>query len=197
MKKMTKEQRKKYVDDMPDDATIELSGSGKYQMKGGGGMIKISSVSFSAESSKTITGLSPGKRYKLLLNIKQNTADGAPFVQFNGDTGSNYKWVRIGGAYNGAGASGSDTADKIYLTDAVDVIKADGYFMGEFSFRTAPGDNTIIQLEGGSGTRQSMQGYTIHENIYGYYDGASDLSSIKIGATAGTFTGTAELYEIV
>jgi hypothetical protein len=151
----------------------------------------------SAAATSSITGLSPNKRYKLIINILQNTSNGVPYIQFNTDTGNNYKWVVLASISAANANSGGSATDRINIHNNYSdyLLKSGGYYQGEFYIDTQSGDNTIVLVNGQANSMSSSSVIMIND-IIGYYDGASNLSSILIGTSAGTITGTITLYEM-
>jgi hypothetical protein len=138
--------------------------------------------------------LSPGTRYKLYLNLIQNTTAGALYIQFNGDTGSNYRY-NISGNNDGSAYSSNNGAGQTAIFPSESLILAipTSSMLCEINFVTFYGTNTSVSVEGIYKLTEagpSLAGFT----FWGDYTGGSPLSSITIGTNAGTFSGYATLY---
>jgi hypothetical protein len=199
---------------LPDAATITSSGYAANGVSGGakgggtinatnvyvggvavggaGGMTAISTLNPVNQSSYLCSWtLSPGIRYKLVLNLLQNTSQGYLEINFNGDTGSNYSWqsgYAIGGAL-GANAGGGSVA-------FIRAGNPDGStcFEREIFFTTYYGTNTSVNIHWqGNETNGGVFG-----NVWGggKYVGGSNLSSITISTSAGTISGYLSLYTL-
>jgi hypothetical protein len=155
-------------------------------------------MTLSGDASKTLSGLSPGVTYNVVANLIQNTTAGDFEIQFNGDTGANYNWSSLGdytvgdpGSYVGAGAN--YIAPLHYST----VYPSVGTYIVIKSFLTTKyGDNKTVIING-KGTWYNNQISTIaNSDFSGSYVGGSSLSSITIGTSAGTLTGTVNIFVV-
>lgn len=150
----------------------------------------------SAVSSFTISSLSAGTKYKLVLNLTQNTSNAFLTLKFNADGGANYKYGGI--EINGAGFTGwanqSDTS--ISLIGTGDNILAASKLFGVIDFASADQNNNAANLisnicyNDGSNSRQAGA------LTMGAYSGASSIVSLVITPSAGTMTGTWTLYAL-
>ena len=78
------------------------------------GTTKLQTGTPSAVSAFTISSLSSGVRYKLILNLLQNTSNGKPEITFNSDTGSNYTYTAVDALYNSGGNATGGSSAKLY-----------------------------------------------------------------------------------
>lgn len=170
--------------------TSDASGNGTWAASTNG-MTLVATASPSSASSFTINGLSPAVRYKLILNLKQNTSTGTQYVQLNNDSGSNYQWFVGYWYFSGSSSSGDGS------TSATNLVLAGNVSVGwctefDLTFQTIPGNNDDVILTGlGANPSNTSALYYSDE-----YTGSTSLSSLTIGTTAGTFTGSAALYSL-
>ena len=152
------------------------------------GMKKVQSGTVTAQSSFNIANLCPGAKYKLVFNMTQNTTAGYYNLQFNGDGGANYEYQ-----HSYVGGWGSDANTSILLPAASETVLITTPLLLEMliqSFGNTVGVNGILGLKGtGSGRVASV--------CYGKYSGAAGLTSLTIATSAGTMTGTWELYQLL
>jgi len=146
------------------------------------GLSLISTTTFTADTSKTITGLSTATPYLLVLDLTgiANNEDLVIFpngtlstiaVSTNYDGGTNKMRLHNTSGFNPSGTTGS----------------------WNISFRTTQGDTTkTAVLVDGCDTNN-----TIRHAAYSIMDSDTALSSITIGSSGGTMTltGTAYLYK--
>jgi hypothetical protein len=204
---------------LPDAATITSSGYAANGVSGGakgagtinatnvyvggvavggsGGMTAISTLNPVTQSSYLCSWtLVPGIRYKLIMNLIQNTTVGDFEIQFNGDTGSNYR-CNLSGNNGGAAYSSNNGAGQTAIFPSEYLILAipTSSMLCEINFVTFYGTNTSVSVEGiykMTEAGPSPAGFT----FWGDYTGGSPLSSITIGTNAGTFSGYASLYTL-
>lgn len=166
--------------------------------------VEIESLSFAADASKTSTAtIAKGKSYRISFSdgLLQNTTAGYLYVRFNGDSGNNYGWNTTTNAATftypfsaGYGVSGTSNIGLDYEANSSHCKIGSAHF-GHFEFAAYTGDGSIIVLNGKSSYLRT-DGTFVSVTCGGYYDGASDLSSITIGTSAGTLTGTASIQEL-
>jgi hypothetical protein len=160
---------------------------------GENGMVKVDGVYAYALTSITLSGLLPGKAYKLIINLLQNTNDGTIKVRFNADTGNNYNW-HVLDIFNGSsGNTGSATGDSVWLSEYA--TDSGSVMTGEVFFTTVQGNGHNVQMNGNI-EHYNLNGVIVQGISGCRYTGAADLSSITLLTAAGTFTGTAELFEM-
>ena len=115
------------------------------------GLISVSTSSPSAASSFTISGLTSGTFYKLILNVTQNTSNGLYSLIFNSDSGSNYKHSGLiadatGTGVSGTGAGATDT--KIQMMRTGNLLLAANPMFAEINFTTYPATANSVTVYG-------------------------------------------------
>jgi len=171
-----------------------VSGALLTNLPSSGGMTNLGTTTITAAATTTISGLSPGGRYKIILNLEQNTSVGAHYIQFNADAGANYGWATSGGGPGGSALGGASSGAN-YVELSYGSIATSSYAQYELTFQTVTGNNNAVQVSGNGGFINNSSGLLAVTN-YGQYTGSASLSSITIGTTAGTLTGTAVLYQL-
>jgi hypothetical protein len=161
------------------------------------GLYSYETANPSSVSSFTMTGLSSGSRYKLILNIKQNTSAANILLQFNGDSGNNYNFAGTFSvaANNNVSGNGLTATSSIQL-DSQASLGSSQFGQWEIVFETVPGNNNSVVVSGNGGFYNNTNSKWGNMNISGYYTGSSTLSSLTISDSAGTMTGTATLYQM-
>lgn len=183
------------------DASITFSNStGQLPALDASGLLnnmgfKSQSGVVTAASSFTISNLVPGKKYKLVFNMKQNTSNGAYSVRFNGDSGANYAYGGTGPA-NGVGPTGQTAIDLSNYAGSNNPITATYNIFSSIELMYDPASNHNIFLVAQNFCRLgATQAYQILTG--GNYLGAADVTSITITTSAGTMTGAWTLYELL
>lgn len=151
----------------------------------------------SGASSLSFTGLDPDARYGLEIQVSHASTEGTYEIQFNGDTGANYRWATDAKASdNSDGGANSASDNQIDISASFNsshFIDAGESFHSTLRFQTDPSDTTKVFLyhsgAGNSLVTESPQGT-------GFYDGASALTSIQLKVSAGTFTGSVKLMKL-
>jgi hypothetical protein len=125
------------------------SGKVKYKKQSGWVLAEKRTIS-SASALENFTGLSPGVRYRVLLNLKMaGSTAGNTRMKFNNSTGSSYVSI-IDVAYtNNTHAIVSSPARGEILLSTGSVDTAYWYF-GEVSFQSVPSDNLKVSVLGQS-----------------------------------------------
>lgn len=160
------------------------------------GLSPVSTATPAGVSSFTISSLSPGIRYKLILNLQQATSTANWTMQFNSDSanhqGQTSSFDGSGGTLTFHGIDGN-TAN-ISLTSGALSTTSKGQF--EILFETTPGSNNNVIVSGIGTYFHNADGVYANAFVTGLYSGGSSLSTLTIATTAGTFTGTATLYQM-
>lgn len=158
-----------------------------------GVLSKVSTATPSSASSFTISGLSPGVRYKLIINMLQNTSDTTIKIRFNGDSGANYIWgtlIIAGGTPQGQNTSG-DSSSQLSYGNQVATLP----FQAEILFQSTQGNNNSVlynsNLDEGNGSTAFLPAIGA-----GKYTGSTSLTSVTILVSSGTMTGTGSLYSM-
>jgi hypothetical protein len=155
------------------------------------GMTLVATANPSAAADFTISGLTSGVKYYLDMEMTQNTSAGYYKVQFNADTGNNYKWVYIKFTTNTGNVLGYSNAGYGWIVITGNATPAAGdFFKGNVSFVNNSG-NAVVGF---------FNGYAADTVMYasgGFrYAGAATLSSVTVSTTAGTMSGVAKLYRL-
>lgn len=166
---------------------------------GASGLILVSSWTVSGATSTTFSDLSTGTIYRMEIAVKQNSAQATYKLLFNSDTSSAYLYAarrldsvsNISTLYSG----GPDTQAYISYNSAGLDVYTDKPYLGGFTFRSTPGDDTDVLVKDLGAVY--IDSNSRMETIFGggvYYNGSSNLSSVTIEASAGSFTGTVLLF---
>jgi len=159
-----------------------------------GGLTLVATASPSAASSFTISGLSSGVKYELILNLTWNTTAGYPTITFNGDSGANYAYQDLYAEAGSTGAGDHGTGQNNIIFEVNYSIGAGYPEQGVAFFQTQPGNNDNVIFESLCSFKRSA-GDMIVGNVGALYTGNAALSSLTITASAGTMTGNAYLYQ--
>jgi len=148
----------------------------------------------SAASSVSFTGLTAGKRYKVVYDLTQVTSAGILQLRFNNDSGANYRWASFVVTDAGSTGANAGTGDTEIQLTRVDSVAVGFQNVGEFTFAAKASDTTIATLTGNAA-------FTIGTSLYqamhsGYYDGASAITRFDLIPSAGTITGRVFLYQL-
>jgi hypothetical protein len=165
----------------------------KLPQQAGFGVANLGTYVLSANANYTIPyNLSPGIRYKLVMNLIQNTSPGYLKINFNGDTGNNYSSTINGfnGSMQGIASTALAAFIPTYSTLTNDVNTS---MKCTFEFETVYGVSTTVHLVGQ--LKLIIGSILSIINSVGQYVGGANLSSIAIGTSAGTLSGTATLYQ--
>ena len=161
---------------------------------------RLTSSSFSLITSSTIASvLVASTTYKFYFHLVQNTLDGQPFIRFNGDTGTNYRFSTpvlfdqgsFVHNYSNAG-TGFELAGVLAANQAKQTTSIDG----SLEFSTAWRLPNIVKIWNGSAHWQEQSGPLDSNtvNLTGKYAGAATLSSMQIGTDAGSISGYVEVW---
>jgi hypothetical protein len=150
------------------------------------GLTFVSATTFSAENSKTISGLTTGVPYLIVLDLVHVSGNESIVIYPNGTLST----ISVSTNYDAGGGT-----NKMRLHNVDGFATAGNNKIGSWHirFRTVQGDTTKtgVILDGfdtGNATRHSA---------YAVMDSNTDLSSITIAGLGGTMTltGTAYLYK--
>lgn len=159
---------------------------------------RINFASFTAVASITFSGLASSTNYRLDFEAMQNTSNGNTYVRFNGDSGSNYTFATIFSHSNSSSFSigGGASTTQIYIANpGANSVKAGLPVSGRFEFKTMWGLPKSVRLgESSVQYAESSASIETSQTGGGWYTGAAVLSSVTLGATAGTLTGYAEVW---
>lgn len=143
------------------------------------GLTLVSATTFSSENSKTITGLTTGTPYLILIDLVSASANENLFFFPNGTLST----IDATANYTDGGTN------KLRLNPAAFGNGGIGSFV--INFRTRQGDTTktVALLKGWSSTSGLVEAYAV-------LDSDANLSSITISSESTmTLTGTAYLYK--
>ena len=153
----------------------------------------VATVTLTAASTTTITGLTSGKHYKFFFSLRQNTSAGDLQLLINSKSGSGYSSASF--AHNASNASGSSNDNRYCILQYPTETTAAGRDqMGEYSFYVTPTTNDF-NLHGRFMRYVSNDVDGIASCSY-YAIGASTFP-ISIYTSAGTLTGTIYLQEFI
>ena len=158
-------------------------------------LVKVQSGTVTAQAAFTISSLTAGAKYRLMVNLTQNTAAGIPTLTFNGDTGANYAsaWgYHVQGGANGVAAV---TQTSIAFMGGYS-LTAGTYWYGEYTFQPLSGNNNYMTVFGHSGSFLSVNSAPCSNSMAGQYSGSASISSMTITLSAGTVTGNWTLYQL-
>jgi hypothetical protein len=141
--------------------------------------------SISGASSTTISNLTTGAIYRLTFVLTVST-EAILQLRFNGDSGANY--------YSGYHWSGHNSASATHGhasgtgMNQHSIARNGTTYNGSVTFSTKQGDGTVVVAS------WLISGYVGTGDFYGqygggYYDGASNLSSVTLLPATGTITG--------
>lgn len=142
-------------------------------------LIFISATTFTAENSKTITGLTPGTPYLLIVDLAEVAGNNELVFYPNGTLST----IECTAGYDSSGGT-----NKLMLHTGAGFGTSTGSW--QIKFKTLQGDNTKtgVIMDGfdtGTDTRHS---------VYAILDSDADLSSVTIKGQAGTMTLTGTVY---
>lgn len=142
------------------------------------GLSLVSATTFSSDTSKTITGLAPGIPYVLIIDLASATVSESLFIFPNGTLSS----ISSTANYTDGGTN------KMRLNPDSFGNGSTGSFIVDL--RTMQGDTTktVSILRGWHSTDGLVSAFSV-------MDSDADLSSITIGASTMTLTGTVYLYK--
>lgn len=154
------------------------------------GWTLVASTNPSAASESTFYGLSRDTTYRLHWKLKKST-DGYWRLRFNGDTSARYYYSIVNENVGTLGASNSAGANLAQLTRA---STGSGYFsIGDTIFAGMPSDPT--QVYGHSEAMVMISDVNATWNVSSWaWKGLTDISSMTFSNSAGTYTGTLELW---
>jgi hypothetical protein len=151
-------------------------------------------------STTTISGISAKDSiYVMIQGASTNTADDSLYLQFNGDTASNYQWYgliyRSQSPYDlsNANTTGNSGNDKFFVCQ--NSSNAASTWSGGFNINGAASTNPkMIDTKIGTNyVASAVGGY--HQWQQGVYNGTSAISSITFGSRYGSFdAGTVFVY---
>lgn len=153
---------------------------------------RVNYTSATAASSITFNGLASSTTYRVTFTFIQVTSGGFPFMRFNGDTGSNYRW---------AGQNVQDNTDDSYAQSAADsAIRISGnnstpagsYHVGEINI-TTPFTLPKIAFVRYQTSMINTAAYAENHGG-GWYGGSAAMSSLTFQTSAGSMTGYWELW---
>lgn len=177
------------IDTVCDGATVNASEINMLDGAYGMGLVVGGSMSYSSQAYVDFTSLNPAFIYELLYNISATNC--MPYIQINGDTGNNYRYLQDLVNYAAASPTHTQTA-----TGSTDNIRLGS----DFSLANASGRALIVPVIGATsrvkvsivGSHQNADGssYLYRCNNDGFYNGASALTSIRFrGSTGYSFNG--------
>lgn len=144
-------------------------------------------------SQISFAGLSSSTTYRLTIRAVQLSAVGHMRIQFNGDTGANYRFARFTVISNGStGATGSAAVNWCHLQNEAAAGSDLGVVqLSESIISTNHLDNkkAALFINGTNGRDLVFDRNMIHC----HYAGGSAVTSIQLTVSAGMFTGAVDL----
>lgn len=156
-----------------------------------GGENLVASYVCSAASSLAITGLTAGRRYKVVYNLLWNTSTGVLQLRFNNDSGGNYSYAGAAANSGNIAARGADAQTSAALSDPSVGTTAGKPLIGSFEFGAMNGTLTSASFITQAGAYNSV---SVSYQGNGFYAGASNVTEADLIASAGTFTGEVLVY---
>lgn len=180
------------------NGAVILNGSGYLPALNGSLLTNLSSSwtniatgSPTSVSGFSISSLSTGVRYKLILKMLQNTSNGYQYIQINGTSSTHKAAIVVGYNANAVGI-GTSSGSLIPLTDINDVVPTTTYSYCEINFWGDASSNVLV-FGNGVASENSIGAVATH-NFAG--TSAQSLSSIQIGTSAGTVSAVWALYQM-
>jgi len=150
------------------------------------GLTLLSSTPVVAQTTVPITGLLPGKKYKIILNLIPSAAEYFK-ITFNADGRANYSWSFGVGQSIQISYGGGSGAAYGFIGGGYS-----GPCLSEFTIVTAPGNNQQVSLAGIASVIGQLSYF-----YSAFYSGSLDLASMQIFVATGTVTGTIDVYEFL
>jgi hypothetical protein len=162
------------------------------------GCFAVVATTYPAEGSKVFafTGLKSSTTYRMSVNLRLQTTDGHPFLQFNGDAGTNYAWGydAFSTGEGGVVPNGATGVDRCYLMASGSAAwDAGTQGMWEFIFNTDPRDSKIVTVMYQGTTNKNGLNVVSWKGVCKYV-GAANVATITYMVTGGgSFVGEAVL----
>jgi hypothetical protein len=160
------------------------------------GMSNVVTASPSSANTFSIGSLTSGVNYRIIVNLKQNTTAGQFNITFNSDSGSYYTWAWTENAMSSGGTSNDLVYGRVnttYIADLDNNAIGEGFYI-VMDFSTIPGSTSIVRGNMTYGITDSAGYFRTLHGTFKYSHNA--LSSIDFTTTAGTVTGTVNLYRM-
>lgn len=154
----------------------------------GTGVIKIGTYPFTSVSTVSTGVLALGNVYKAFIKATP-ASNSVLYIQVNGDNSNSYKNAQISSYFPGANLS---TGSSMLLSLYGDVIAAGTTNLFDITFEGIDSGDTLFA---GQGTFYSNSASTYVINNFGARYGSS-LSTIVIGCSTGTMTGSLVIYQM-
>jgi hypothetical protein len=164
-----------------------------------------SDESLSGALTKTFTGLSAGKRYRLEFELYEYLAGATPYrltMRFGNsggiDSGNNYSWSHF---YGDSTEEGEDNTsdDEVYIVGCNEGPLGSGtlHIVGEIEFSTVPGDSTLVVGHGRCTTVKAGASSLTNYRFDFRYDGSGAVDRVQLidPLTGNGFTGRARIYK--
>lgn len=179
-----------------EGSTLTLNSGAKFN-----GCFMLAASSFTTATSSTSHAvLLSSHNWMINVHVRQNTSDGQPFIRFNADSGTNYRFsspVLFDQGSLVSNYSNAGTAFEIAAVLGANQVDAGTTVDGSLYFSTAWGLPKTVKIWGGSFHWQE-QSTPLDSNtvgLTGRYNGSANLSSILIGTDAGSITGYIEIWD--
>lgn len=161
------------------------------------GLTLISVTSISTAATTGAIAITNGNNYFVQYYLYNFSTNGQiPGIQFNGDSGSHYKYANIGSSTGGAIASLSASASQISLVEAaVGVAGSVTQGVTGSFYIDQLASTQIYKVWGQSTYDENTSNRFAAVTTNGQWSNATNISSISL-VTSGTMTGTIYLYQL-
>lgn len=156
-----------------------------------GSWIPVQKQTVTSTSTITFSSLAASVLYRVDFYLGQVTSPGSSYIQFNGDTGSNYAWWELGGSGQSSGSTRNMSTTQIYVVNPSDGTCQPGdCTVGSFQFISNPVSTNQVYVIGEYSLFARGDGFPTIAQFRGRWNGGGALSSFVYTTTAGTVTGS-------
>ena len=161
-----------------------------------GDTLLLSYQDVTAGTALTFTGLLPGLKYRLVIEIQLISVVDYITILFNADAGANYEGV-VDELDNSTGLHNMIpiTTNTCYIT-GIAHNGASRPISAVIEFENFLNNNKKVKLFAKASYRQRLTDGFIQAHASGIYTGAADLTSVTVGPNSGTCTGRIWLYQV-
>lgn len=185
---------------------LQTQGAAANPQWANGGLQLISTTSVSGSANSGDITLSPGKTYLIIVDYRQATQDATVFMRLNSLSTSIYGQRMAMNDFDGSNSesqANNGTLTGFYLsgdTGATTQLDSTGAFYAEIFLHTVKTTSTSFTFDA------VVEGWSIYETtqtklarteFWGVMNSTDTLTDFEILSSAGTYTGTIKLYEIL